>query len=262
MAEAGKSTAKAGQIKTKAARFVSGPKIGDFFLQLATVVIGIIITFGGSALIQHRAERKEARQILEMTRDELKQNIAAVEGMKEWLTYEYCGAAALRPWIDNPLSAPVDSLAKYLKITGNPIITAKTNSLEMLKGSLEIKAIKDKAFLRNIFVAYDAVFRFSKNVALYNEHKGIAVDHYYNNLDRDMIVHVYEPSTMEDVVTQFVDMMDEPRIVRYIVETSNGNLVGSLLQEAGKLSELLVATVDMIEKEAGIPATVGKPTAN
>lgn len=230
---------------------MSSWKAGDFFRQLATVIIGIVVTFGGSALIQKSGVRKETRQILEMVREELQQNRENVQTIKTWLTHEYDGTKALRPYVDDPLAAPVDSLFKYGHvISDNRPLYVNSNALEVLKGSLQVEE-NDKAFLRDIFTVYDNASRVSTTLNAYIEDKRIATSNYFNDLDREMIPIVYESKTREDAIAQFVDLMKNPRIVQYTIRTANGGWVLSLLRQADELSEQLDATIERIDEEIG-----------
>jgi hypothetical protein len=67
-----------------------------YLRQLSTVVIGILITFGGSELIQKRAERKRNYFVLATVRDDLQSNLARLDTLRGRLTYEHEGAIVLR----------------------------------------------------------------------------------------------------------------------------------------------------------------------
>jgi hypothetical protein len=134
---------------------MSSWKAGDFFRQLATVVIGIVITFGGSNLIQRGIDRKEARHLLGMIREELNQNVGQLENTKEYLEQEYASFRALWPYIiaDTPRDIPVDTL-KYIDSIQTALYPPSTNALETLKSSPVTRVLKNNELLNEIFDIY------------------------------------------------------------------------------------------------------------
>ncbi len=87
-----------------------------FLIDLATVVIGIALTFGGSELMQQRTQRKEAARVLAMVREELQENLAEIGIQKDWLEDEQAGTTALGPYINAPESIPADTLRKHIHV--------------------------------------------------------------------------------------------------------------------------------------------------
>jgi hypothetical protein len=188
----------------------------QFFLHLATVVIGIIITFGGSALLQNRADKKEAAHLLTMVRDELQDNIAQMELHKEYFIRDSIGADALKPYIRNPRLMPVDSLAKYIytvqSVGKYPLMTT---SFDVLKSSSQIQAISDKEMLKSIFEAYLYVDAFEEVAGSYASFKEEGVLEYLSNMDSDM--YIIMPSEEEMLYIQFEDMVRSPLVRNYIL---------------------------------------------
>ncbi len=207
---------------------MSSWKAGDFFRQLATVVVGIIITFGGSSLIQRNAQKREARHLLEMVKMELEHNTRQARGQKEWFEYEKSGAKAFRPYIDNPSAIPADTLERYVDIQSSKVFPGSTNAFEILRSSDAIRSIKDKSFLLNLFQVYDMMMALGTNARTYTDTKIATWHKYYDSVERDMVETVFEP---RDLVRLFAHVTASPYIARYVVETANINWIDNLIDE-------------------------------
>lgn len=143
-------------LKGRLARALGSLNTAEFYRNLISVVIGILVTFGGSALIQRCSERREVAHILSIVRDELQMNLARIEEQKERLLYEYAAAAALKPYIDAPESIPADTIDKYFNTLINTFyLQIATNSFEVLKNSSQIHYIPNKELIRDLFEIYE-----------------------------------------------------------------------------------------------------------
>ncbi len=227
-------------------RFMSSWKAGDFFRQLATVVIGIVITFGGSSLIQRGAQKREARHLLEMVKIELEQNAGQARARKEWFEYLKNGARALRLYIDNPNAVPIDTLRKYINIQGSPLHPGTTNALEVLRSSDAIRSIKDQSFLVDLFGVYDLMVACDSNEMAYNDEKIRIQGMYDDSVERDMVEEVFEGT---DIVRQFALMAASPHIARYLVETAQGGWISTLINQLETLESKLDEMAKTIDAE-------------
>jgi translation initiation factor 2B subunit (eIF-2B alpha/beta/delta family) len=227
-------------------QFMSSWKAGDFFRQLATVVIGIIITFGGSGLIQRAAERKEAKHLLEMVKSEMEGNAKQARGQKEWFEYEKNGAKAIRPYIDDPEALPIDTLIKYINIQSSHLYPANSNAFSMLKSSSSIQSIKDKRFLLDLFSAYDAMAACNSNAKSYTENKSKTWQNYFDSVERDMVETVFE---MTDPIELLAHVAASPQITQYLIKTANSGWLDNLIEEHDSLATQIDSMIEKIEKE-------------
>ena len=196
----------------------------NFFRELTTVVIGIVITFGGSALIQKCSDRKETVHILSMVRDELQENVNLVGMNRSVLIRDSVAAAVLRPCIRNPKLLPVDSLHKYM----DAVMIAErysflTTSLEVLKSSSQVQAIRNKELLRDLFLAYANMNDLQLSMEAFCSIKEQCISEFLSNMDSE----IYESSrTDKDApYMMFADMMKHKLMRNYVTMIAHSNVV-------------------------------------
>ncbi len=217
---------------------------GDFFRQLATVVIGIVITFGGSALMQKCSERKEAAHILAMVRDELKENINLIGMNRGVLTRDSVATTALQSFIHESKHLPVDSLVKYM---GQGLMSVErydflTTSLEVLKSSSQIQAIRNKELLRDLFLAYADLNDLQLSIQSYYSIKEQCVGEFFSNMDG------YSFTDEEAIYTMFADMMKN-KLIRNYVTIIASNYIMSILPAADRVEMKLQNVIGILDKE-------------
>lgn len=228
-------------------------KFGDFVLQLATVVIGILITFGGSALIQKGVERRQARHLLEMVAGELKGNIFLLKSQRDYLIGEFAAARALLPYIHDPLSAPPDTIVKYQYvanlITFNRVLTP---ALEVMKNSPQVDAVGDAELLRSIFNMYTNIEVYYGNLwTSFVESKADGIHAYYDNMPLSVAEATYRGDEQAWVIV-FADMMQRSAVLRnYLISMIGGRGEGFIPH-----ADSLIADVE--EVIARIDAQTGK----
>ena len=67
-------------------------RFGDFFRNFIAVVLGIVITFAGSDLIEERKIRNEVKDALSLVKDEILLNRETIEELMEQELFEQRGA--------------------------------------------------------------------------------------------------------------------------------------------------------------------------
>jgi hypothetical protein len=218
---------------------------GDFWLQLATVIIGIAVTFGGSSLIEKRAERKRNNFILVTMREELQGNLDRIRFLRERLAYEHEGAIVLRRYIDTPETIPDDSLEKYLNvIAGIRTFGPESNSLEMLKSSSQIQNIRNLPLIRDLFVVYGQMVTFNARLEMYNSPKVRFQD------DRNSMPYEDLEATYQSHRRAFVEMLKFPAIRNFIVSAASNNLnLNTMMTYADSLAIKIPRVIDEIDKE-------------
>ncbi len=209
---------------------------------MATVVIGIVITFGGSAMIQKCSERKVTEHMLSMVRNELSFNIATVKHQKRILETEQAAARAIMPYIRKPHLVPVDTLKKYgADLISIRLTSFKTTSFEILKNSSQMQTLNNKELLSDIFSAYYSTGIFIDNIAhMYQEPKKSISDGFRSALE------IYYDRSYDKL---FSELIKYPRFVRYIMDISSGSNVALLIPEAERLMEEMRKVVERLDKE-------------
>jgi hypothetical protein len=240
MTTSGKAKAPAGESSVK------WGTVG-YLRQLSTVVIGILITFGGSALIKVAGDRHEAGQVLTMVRDELGKNLARATEQRTRLVHEMEGARAMKPFIHSPGALPGDVLARYLDvITDTETAAYLTNSFEMLKGA-HLKAVRNRELIRNLFTVYENTGHFESSVRTYNSLKERGLTDYFANLDSDLFdaLLTLDPGARHAV---FADMMRSPVMRNYVVSAADENYK-NLIPDADRLTAEIESAMEMIDQE-------------
>ena len=97
----------------KVKRMSTEYRFGDFFRNFIAVVLGIVITFAGSDLIEERKIRNEVKDALSLVKDEILLNRETIEELMEQELFEQRGACYLLQYKDSIDKASPDSIEKY-----------------------------------------------------------------------------------------------------------------------------------------------------
>lgn len=133
-------------------------RFGDFFRNFIAVVLGIVITFAGSDLIEERKIRNEVKDALSLVKDEILLNRETIEELMEQELFEQRGACYLLQYKDSIDKASPDSIEKYGYSpfqSFNPIYI--DDAMEMLKSSSLISAIENKKLATRIIQTYNTI---------------------------------------------------------------------------------------------------------
>ena len=126
-------------------------RLGDFICNFTAVVLGILLTFAGSNLIEEHKKQKELKDALLLVKNEMLLNRGYMTQMMEREEFEKQGASYLLQHKENIAKAAPDSLEKY----GNLPFQTQTfiyinDAMEMLKTSSLMSAIRDKELATQI----------------------------------------------------------------------------------------------------------------
>lgn len=147
------------KIFKKPIKFPVLPKrLSDFICNFAAVVLGIIITFWGSDLIEERKKNNEVRDAILILKDEILLNRASIDKMIQKEAIEQKGARYLLQYKDSLEKASPDSLNKYCNFTfqAQSFILLK-DAMEMMKTSSLIPSIRNKGLATQIIKTYNAI---------------------------------------------------------------------------------------------------------
>ena len=133
-------------------------RLGDFICNFTAVVLGILLTFAGSNLIEEHKKQKELKDALLLVKNEMLLNRGYMTQMMEREEFEKQGASYLLQPKENIAKAAPDSLEKY----GNLPFQTQTfiyinDAMEMLKTSSLMSAIRDKELATQIIKTYNAI---------------------------------------------------------------------------------------------------------
>lgn len=127
----------------------------EFMLSFFSVVLGIVLTFGGEALIRHRQEQNDLRACLQLVASELRENGDLLHLCDSLLDDQLMAASFLITYEDDLAKAPSDSLDYISNI---PLmmweISIYTDAFELLKSSDVLTKLEDKQLALDIFKIY------------------------------------------------------------------------------------------------------------
>lgn len=135
--------------------FFTGDHFNEFILSFFSVVLGIVLTFGGEALIRHRQEQNDLRACLQLVASELRENRELLHLCDSLLDDQLMAATFLLRYEDNLAGAPQDTLDEMSNI---PLmmweISIYTDAFELLKSSEVLTKLEDKQLALDIFKIY------------------------------------------------------------------------------------------------------------
>lgn len=149
-------------MKKKLKELITSPtttrRLGDFICNFTAVVLGIIITFIGSDMIQEHNKKKEVTQALQLVKSELLINKEIIEDMKELEIFNKQGARYLLQYKDRINETSSDSLNYYnYFLFQSRDFLPLTDAMEMLSASSLMQNIESKELVVQIIQAYAVI---------------------------------------------------------------------------------------------------------
>lgn len=140
----------------------------DYALQLSVVIIGIVVTFVGSGLVERWRVARDVRAAMVLVHSELERNRAE---FKEIWDYQQWEMRACRELTDNRRDLkriPADTLASFNPVYGRiHFFHPRRDAFEVLKNSGLMSSVRDKDFLLTVAQGYAALADLEENVAMY-----------------------------------------------------------------------------------------------
>ena len=157
-------------------------KIIDFFSNMISVVLGIVITFAVQGKIDRIHESKEVASALDLVRTELLANIDDINVMSDYLRQEKKAADF---FLDNRFSlkkCPEDSISYNGNLLfADAAISVSSDALELLKSSSLFQKIGDKDLSMKIIRAYDTCGAIASSMNRHLEDRNNRFDKAINN---------------------------------------------------------------------------------
>jgi hypothetical protein len=146
----------------------------NFFSNLVSVVLGIVITFSVQGLIDRAQGRKEVRTGLELVRTELTANIEDIRTMSEYLEEERASAQYLLDNRNHLERCPVDSVDYHAGVIfAEASITLSRDAMDLMTMSSLFQQIGDNLLSMKIIRAYDTcryiVTNLNQHIAFRND---------------------------------------------------------------------------------------------
>lgn len=150
----------------------NGQLFNNFILNFLAVVLGILITFGGNAIIERNKEARNLKSCLELVSSELRENLKWIDYGDSLLGRQAEAAAFLAKYENDYSKAPVDSLNM---MANEPLMICElsfyTDAFELLKNSGVLAKIENKELALDIFHAYGNMKDYLTFFKMFHEHK-------------------------------------------------------------------------------------------
>lgn len=189
---------------------------GDYIRQLSVIIIGILITFQGSAWLESARQRRESRELLAMVEQEMGDNLAEMMRAQKMGAMEIEAMGFFRRHINDVRSAPRDSIKMYSWLLDLGLSYSYTsNAFEVLKSSPSAANKIDKQLMSSIFLCYDRIKTSFVSLNYYYSGKFERVSNFFFSIDRRIIEQI---RTGEDMF---------PYIETFLANPSTGNIIYS-----------------------------------
>ena len=144
----------------------------EYALQLSVVIIGIVVTFAGSGLIERWRVAREVRATMLLVHAELETNRA--DFMQVW-DYQQWEMRACKFLTDNRRDLkriPSDTLASFDPVYGRiHFFHPRRDAFEVLKNSGLMSSVPDKDFLLAVTQGYAVLADLEENISMYYQLK-------------------------------------------------------------------------------------------
>lgn len=177
----------------------------EYALQFSVVILGVMVTFVGSGLIERGRAKREVRTVMQLVYEELKSDRELLEFICGELAYDRQGMLHLREHDMDYRRVPIDTLRKYQTLLGRlRDFSPRTDALEVLRSSGTISSVGDKALLLDILECYSWMNDLASGVHSYNSQKIASLNH--------LFAAGTLPSSMENMepLTWWRTMMSDP----------------------------------------------------
>ena len=158
--------------KNKILAFLCRQDWEGFLMGFISVVLGIVITLGGEAWISSNNVKNDVKDVLQLVRDELSNNIEVMDEIQADLQLENRAALYLMQFYDNFEACDMDSMKLYCNAPLNTLQTKPSQAaFELLKTSALLPKVKDKSLMLNIINAYNTLQLEKDNIDFYFDKK-------------------------------------------------------------------------------------------
>lgn len=227
-------------------------KIGDYILQLSVVILGVLITFGGSNILNKRAKAKEITNAMELIKIELEMNRENIEEIGKALAIEQKASRYALRFENNISEASTDSLEIYLYYPFRVnIFRAKTDALEMFKMSSLAQQVRDKKLILQIIKAYNEITSVEDIVKWYYDLK----TEYLNDIKVEQDFLNKEIKLRKEGSKKNIQQIWQARLASFPVHNVLTFMSGAREFDKGfpETEAVLKETIRMIDERRGLP---------
>lgn len=164
----------------------------DYALQLSVVVIGIVVTFAGSGLIERWRMAREVRATMLLVHAELESNRADFMEIWDYMQWETRACRILTENRSDLKRMPTDTLASFAPIYGRiHSFRPRKDAFEVLKSSGLMSSVRDKDFLLTVTQGYASLAGLEENVSMYYKLKLTAQNDMSRSFSREQRERFY-----------------------------------------------------------------------
>ena len=165
-------------------KFLDKFRPGDYLRELSVVILGVAVTFAGSAMIPNHTVRKNLKENMRLIKIELEKNVMKLHEAMDYIAADvHIGREMLSR---DYRSIPPDTLRMYAHaISYLQPYSYTDDALEMLEASALMPDVRNKHLLLYIIRCYEAFGNFGSVMDFYNSKKRGALT--YND-DKDYLV--------------------------------------------------------------------------
>lgn len=185
----------------------------DYALQLSVVVIGIVVTFAGSGLIERWRVAREVRATMLLVHAELENNRMDFKEVRDFQLWETRACVILTDNRRDLKCIPRDTLASFNPVYGRlHFFHPRRDAFDVLKNSGLMSSVRDKDFLLTVTQGYAALADLEENFSMYYKLKFTAqndMSKAFSPEQRERFYHggLYETWECIFSVPWFVDFM-------------------------------------------------------
>ena len=150
---------------------------GGFILNFLSVVLGIVLTFWGDALIKEHNEKEDVRKTMQLVYDELYDDVQELKSVDKNLQLECDAATYLRQFYGRFTERERDSMIRYCNAPLSAVtFEVSDDALELLKTSALLPKIENKELALKVIGAYHTLSSVENGINFYIEKKKQMLD--------------------------------------------------------------------------------------
>ena len=140
----------------------------DYVLQLSVVIIGIVVTFAGSGMLERSRQARDVRAAMVLVHSELETNRMKIREVWDWVQREADAYRILTEHRRDLKGIPQDTMASFAPVFGRILsFHPRQDAFEVLKNSGLMASVRDKDFLLTVTQGYATLAELEENVGLY-----------------------------------------------------------------------------------------------
>lgn len=140
----------------------------EYALQLSVVVIGIVVTFAGSGMLERSRQARDVRAAMVLVHSELETNRMKIREVGDWIRREADAYRVLTQHRRDLKRIPQDTMDSFAPVFGRILsFHSRQDAFEVLKNSGLMASVRDKDFLLAVTQGYATLAELEENVGLY-----------------------------------------------------------------------------------------------